>query len=546
MKKELHFLLKSSCILAALMLCIVPNTDAQYCSTNSLYAQCSSFNMYIQSFSTSGGNTNITNNNTGCGNSSTSYRYYSNLKHAGVQGTTVNYSVRIGSSYPQGVRIWVDFNGDGDFTDGGELVATQSLSAGQTKTGSFTVPLTAKVGNTRMRVRSQYSSSSINPCGSVTYGECEDYVFEVVPNCSAKFTQHPNNGLGCQNGEVIYTVQTTDADSFRWQVNQGSGWSDLSNSALYKGTNTATMTLNTLTASMQSYTYRAIAHNRQEACEVESNPATVTMVPASNSSIIIMPSDTAICKDDEVTIKTAYTNGGSSPAFQWQKNGKDILGQTAATYTSTGLEDGDVIACRFISDGLCVLPSVSGSVVFDVSTTKTAKVGVMVSQQGPNQFVFTALPTNGGPTPKYQWYKNGKLIQGATGSIYVGNDLSKYDRIHVDMQSSYDCVDKAVVSSKRLTTSIGGVEENEQIIALYPNPNNGSFTMKATTTDMIGEQISVEVVNAIGQKVYQQTVQVTSADMQLNISLAQGTPQGIYTLNLRTGNGIQSTRFVIN
>ncbi|HRO73983.1 MAG TPA: hypothetical protein PK611_09960, partial [Saprospiraceae bacterium] len=78
--------------------------------------------MYIQDFITTGGITNISNLSSACGNSSTSYIYYSNLKHAGVQGTSVNLSIKIGSSYPQGVKVWVDFNADGDFTDAGENV----------------------------------------------------------------------------------------------------------------------------------------------------------------------------------------------------------------------------------------------------------------------------------------------------------------------------------------------------------------------------------------------------------------------------------------
>lgn len=157
----------------------------QYCTPTYSITQCNNYNMYIDDFSTGGGVQNITNNNTGCGNTSTSYRHYSQLRHRGDLNSTVNFSVTIGASYPQGVAIWVDWNQDGDFKDKGEDVykPTSTISAGGTRTGSFNIPLSANVGVTRMRVRSSYSTTSIPDCGAANYGECEDYDFEVISNC---------------------------------------------------------------------------------------------------------------------------------------------------------------------------------------------------------------------------------------------------------------------------------------------------------------------------------------------------------------------------
>src|SRR5690606_31255492 len=99
------------------------------------------------------------------------------------QGTSVNFSVTEALSAGQ-CRIWVDWNQDGDFTDPGEEVYANSGASGSifTFTGSFSVPMDALPGNTRMRVRTNwYLGTVLAPCGSMDYGEAEDYTFTVIP-----------------------------------------------------------------------------------------------------------------------------------------------------------------------------------------------------------------------------------------------------------------------------------------------------------------------------------------------------------------------------
>ena len=74
---------------------------------------------YLESFSTTGGTTNITNSNSGCSpNTGTAINNYSDnsatMIHTAVQGTVVNYSFTNNNHWEEGYRIWVDWNGDGD------------------------------------------------------------------------------------------------------------------------------------------------------------------------------------------------------------------------------------------------------------------------------------------------------------------------------------------------------------------------------------------------------------------------------------------------
>ena len=137
------------------------------------------------------------------GATSTSFEKLSNVTFAGINnnststagyedfttvignvnaGQTYNFSASFsGTSYAEDqVLVWIDLNQDGYFDDAGEkvLVTTAKKSPW---TGSIAIPATAKIGQTRMRVRLHDSTSGSNatPCGTSTYGQVEDYSLNI-------------------------------------------------------------------------------------------------------------------------------------------------------------------------------------------------------------------------------------------------------------------------------------------------------------------------------------------------------------------------------
>ena len=154
-----------------------------YCVTSSLYT-----GNRITDFSTTSGYTNILNLNNGVANA---YNDYSALSVTQSEGGSFDYAVSV-PSYTN-VEIWIDFNNNMIF-DTDELVAEHVYgTANTTFTGTIDLPATIADGDYRMRVRSRYYwNSSAQPCGSMNYGETEDYTLTVtpVPACM------PPSGLG--------------------------------------------------------------------------------------------------------------------------------------------------------------------------------------------------------------------------------------------------------------------------------------------------------------------------------------------------------------
>lgn len=89
---------------------------------------------------------------------------------------------------------WIDWNRDGDFLDSDELVYNAHDKYKGTYTESFTVPLTALTGVTRMRV----------------YNDMPAYEGHEEPH-PCGYSVYPSNGLG-QHGEVEdYSVNVSSA-----------------------------------------------------------------------------------------------------------------------------------------------------------------------------------------------------------------------------------------------------------------------------------------------------------------------------------------------
>jgi len=107
------------------------------------------------------------------------------------RGNPIGFSIQIGTcggNYSNAVKIFIDYNQDGDFADTGEevYVSPVSTSGPHTETGSFTVPPTATLGNTMMRVVNVETGtpSGISACGTYTWGETEDYLVNIVAGAS--------------------------------------------------------------------------------------------------------------------------------------------------------------------------------------------------------------------------------------------------------------------------------------------------------------------------------------------------------------------------
>ena len=155
---------------------------------------------YIDDVSTTGYITNITNMTTG--RAATGYADYTSIPPVTQipgGGVTLDYRLAISRQF---VKVWVDWNNDGTFTDAApELVYT--TGGVQTIAGSagFVIPGATAPGNYRMRIRTFETSQTFGPCGNLATGEAEDYRLVVVADCTANISS-VTDGSRCDAGTV--------------------------------------------------------------------------------------------------------------------------------------------------------------------------------------------------------------------------------------------------------------------------------------------------------------------------------------------------------
>ncbi|MCC7245694.1 MAG: S8 family serine peptidase [Saprospiraceae bacterium] len=98
-----------------------------------------------------------------------------------------------GFAFNEYFRVYIDYNGDGDFDDASELAYDPGYASDQPMTGMINVPNFITNGLTRMRVLMKYKSSINQPptaCENIDYGQVEDYCVSVVQNAVSTHEHH--------------------------------------------------------------------------------------------------------------------------------------------------------------------------------------------------------------------------------------------------------------------------------------------------------------------------------------------------------------------
>ncbi|OJW84987.1 MAG: hypothetical protein BGO69_10620 [Bacteroidetes bacterium 46-16] len=195
-----------------------------------------------------------------------------------------------------------------------------------------------------------------------------------------------------------------------------------------------------------------------------------------------------VCVGTNVTFTATLTNGGPAPSYQWTVNGNPV--GNLSTYSSNALNDGDVVACTLTSNAPCATPTTAAS--NDITMTITPPLAATINISTPSDtgcagqpMVFSSTVQYGGPTPTYQWMKNGNPVGGNTAT-YTDNTLIDGDVISCDLTSSNPCVPPAVVSSNSITVTIIPVVVPTVTITADPGSNicsGSAVTFTATGTD---------------------------------------------------------------
>lgn len=306
-------------------------------------------------------------------------------------------------------------------TDGGVTYASIS---GQTSSTLNLASVTLAISNNRYRV-------IIN--GSCTGTVTSNGAILTVSN-TANITTQPANTTACAGNNATF-IATASGSAYQWQVSTDGGttWTDIT------GATTTTLTLTSVTASMNNNRYRLVVSSCSST-GLNSNPATLTV--NNNAGITTQPVNANICTGSEATFTVTAT--GTALSYQWQVSTDggvtftNITGATSATLTLTGVSSAmNNNRYRVIVSNTCPSSVTSNATIITVNNisvinTQPANTTVCAGSNASFNVVTT------GTSPAYQWqvstdggttYTN---IAGETGTtlsltnVTVGMNNNRY------------------------------------------------------------------------------------------------------------------------
>lgn len=174
------------------------------------------------------------------------------------------------------------------------------------------------------------------------------------------------------------------------------------------------------------------------------SPASDPVIPTATSTFTTVGTPSVV-GTARVGVRLTATPGTWDPlptyGYQWKANGVAIFGATASTFTPTSALLGKQIS-------VTVAAAKSGYESVNATSTPTAVVlkgiirnGALPSIAGTRKVGYTLTAKNGTWSPsglsyRYQWFRNGKVISGATAKTYKLTSISRGKRISVVVVAS--------------------------------------------------------------------------------------------------------------
>lgn len=337
----------------------------------------------------------------------------------------------------------------------------------------------------------------------------------------------------CANGDLVLVDQGTGPNSTNYE------WKGPSNFSIQQHSYTRPNVQVT-----DSGWYYLIANNY--GC-IATDSVHVLIYSKPNKPII--HSNSPVCATDTLKVWATTTTPGISE-WTWQKPAGYVPSTKGdTTIPVSAMTDAGVYKAIAIAGG-CASDPDSTTVVIESKAAPTVQIAVNPTFPGPwVNMVFTVTgSSNEGSSPTYQWTKNGIDIAGATSNTYTTTsftDLQNGDTICVRMHSSVGCAIPQTVKSCIGIAIDMGVKELASVgsVSLYPNPNNGNFTLNGKMDN--NKPVTIQVMNVVGQVMFEEVALPEGGQLNKQLSLAN-IPEGVYLLHLKTDSGSSTLKFTVN
>ncbi len=321
----------------------------------------------------------------------------------------------------------------------------------------------------------------------------------------------------CAGETTTYTVAAQEGvTTYTWTLPQG--WT------IVQGAGTETITLQAGNISGEIHVTAA------NSCATSGAATLAVTVEAALSNNIIQGAQTICAGQAPVTITGTQPAGGNGTyMYEWQSSADGInfipvSGDASTRNFIPGPLPETTYLRRIVASGSC-----GQSISNTVKITVQALPATPAITQDANQLTASVAGA------AYEWFFNGKVIEGATTQTITITENGDYAvRIKNEVGCYSDFSVKFGATMK--PTAIG--DELGAGISVAPNPAPGKFSLY---TEEPLTQVQVYITNPMGSVIYKTTLPLLKDKLEVNLSHL---PAGLYLVQLQTDK-LRITRKVI-
>lgn len=177
----------------------------------------------------------------------------------------------------------------------------------------------------------------------------------------------------------------------------------------------------------------------------------------------------------------------------------------------------------------------------DSAKSNTLTVNVKAIPAAPSISVSAGVYTASSSSAIWYFKKAGSSSwtqAGVTGLTYEPTNLDDGDSVAARLESN-GCESRN--SNSEVFVGIENLLNPGAGVSVFPNPNNGSFTL--SFTNVIDLDLTITVRNMMGQEVMVKELNLTSDHVEeMNLENAEA---GVYILSISNGDGVYSKRIIV-
>lgn len=341
---------------------------------------------------------------------------------------------------------------------------------------------------------------TIIPALNGCIGTSATYSITINPLPLSTFTQSANQ---CLSGNSFSFTNTGGTGAYSWTFDGGTPGTSTTNSP--NGVTFATVGSHIITHSVTGA--GGCAFTTTSTITIYDSPSALETITANT-----------VCELSNGTVNIGVVTGGQAP-FTFSFNGSGYTSMTSYTGLVAGtysIEVKEANGCIYTT---------SASII----NTDSIPATPVIYQNG---LTLTSSSATGN-----QWYLNNALIPGATGQNYIVTTIGNYTVI----VTANSCSSNA---SEPVSITALGIEEaeNPYVLSIYPNPNDGFFTISFTVLKK--STYTLELKNALGQLIYKDVLIDYAGKYTEKLNLAEY-GKGVYTISLTNSKNETVKKIVI-